>query len=131
MTVGERGILSGTTRSLSALGGGRGRRLLPLLVLCYVQTLVNGLWYRSDLSIQFSLNCVQVEAVLVCDEVDGKPQMAKTARAAYSMEVGLRRLGEVKVDDYIHSLDVNASCQQVWLCVCMCVCVCICVCTEG
>ena len=74
MSVGERGILSGTTRSFSALGGGGGgRRLLPVLVLCYVQTLVDGLWDRSDLCIQFSLNRVQVEAVFVRDEVDRKP----------------------------------------------------------
>ena len=54
---------------------------------------------------------------LVCDEVDCKPQVIERTRAAYSVEVGLRCLGEVKVEDQVHSLNVNVSCQQVCMCV--------------
>ena len=56
---------------------------------------------------------LSIEAVLVCDEVDCEPQVTKTTGATYSVEVGLRCLGEFKVDDHVHSLNVNASCQQV------------------
>ena len=45
--------------------------------------------------------------------------------ANYSVEVGLRCLGEVKVDDHVHSLNVNVSCQQVWICVCVHVSACV------
>ena len=55
----------------------------------------------------------------MCDEVDCEPQVTEMTRATYSVEVGLRCLGEVKVDDHVHSLNVNASCQKVWICVCV------------
>ena len=55
----------------------------------------------------------------MCDEVDCKPQVTETTRVTYSVEVGLRCLGKVKVDDHVHSLNVNVSCQQVWMRVCV------------
>ena len=48
------------------------------------------------------------------DEVDGQPEVTEPPRAANAMEVGLAGLGEVKVDDNVDSLDVNAPGQQVW-----------------
>ena len=57
--------------------------------------------------------------VLVYDKVDCKPQVIEMTRAAYSVEVGLRCLGEVKVEDQVHSLNVNVSCQPVCKCVCV------------
>ena len=45
--------------------------------------------------------------------------MTETTGATYSVEVGLRCLREVKVDDHVHRLNVNVSCQQVWMCVCV------------
>ena len=87
--------------------------LLPLLALHYIQTIVDDFGDGSDLSVQFSLNCVQIETALVCDEADCEPQVTETTRATYSVEVGLRCLGKVKVDDHGHSLNVNASCQHV------------------
>ena len=40
--------------------------------------------------------------------------MAKAAGAADTMQVRLWELGEVKVDDYIDSLDVNSSGAKIW-----------------
>ena len=45
------------------------------------------------------------------DEIDGQSQVAEPPRATDAVQVGLRRLGEVKIDDYIHRLDVNAPRQ--------------------
>ncbi len=39
--------------------------------------------------------------------------MAETTRATDSVEVGLSRRWEVKVDDYVHSLDVNPTGQEI------------------
>ena len=39
--------------------------------------------------------------------------MTETAGAADAMEIGLGGLGEVKVDDDVHRLDVDTSRQQV------------------
>ena len=56
----EKRVLSGPTQSYSALGGGGGggRLLLPLLALHHIQTLVDDFGDGSDLSVQFSLDCV-------------------------------------------------------------------------
>lgn len=54
--------------------------------------------------------------VLVCDKVDCKSQVIEMTRAAYSVEVGLRCLGEVKVEDQVDSLNVNVLCQPVCMC---------------
>lgn len=55
----------------------------------------------------------QVEAVIVGDEVDGQAQVAEAARAANAMQVRLCVLGEVKVDNDVDALDVNAAGEQV------------------
>jgi len=39
--------------------------------------------------------------------------MAETAHSGYAMEVGLRILGEVKVDDDVDGLDVDAAGEEV------------------
>ena len=56
----EKRVLSGPTRSNSALGGrgGGGRLLLPLLALHHVHTFVDDFGDGSDLGVQFSLDCV-------------------------------------------------------------------------
>ena len=50
----------------------------------------------------------------MCDEVDGQSEVTETTRAAYSVQVGLGGLGEIKVDDHIDCLDVDTSGQKVW-----------------
>ena len=50
----------------------------------------------------------------MCDEVDGQAEVAESAGPADSVQVGLGRLGEVKVDDHVHRLDVDAPGEQVW-----------------
>jgi hypothetical protein len=49
-----------------------------------------------------NLDDLQIEAIVVGDKIDGKTQMAEAPRAAHSMQVGLGRLWEVKIDDDIH-----------------------------
>ena len=78
-----------------------------------VETLVDDLWHRFDLRLQFLLHAKEVVAVVVGDEVDGEPEVTETAGAADAMEIGLGGLGEVKVDDDVHRLDVDTSRQQV------------------
>ena len=52
-------------------------------------------------------------AVVICNQVHRKTQMAKPSRAANSVEVCLAVLRKVKVDDDIHGLDVNSSCEEI------------------
>lgn len=55
----------------------------------------------------------QVDAVVVGDEVHGQTQVAEPARAADAVQVGLRVLREVEVDDDVHRLNVNATREEV------------------
>ncbi len=52
--------------------------------------------------------------VVVCDEIDGNTQMTESSGTTDTMQVCLGHLGEIKVDDNIHSLDVDTSGEQVW-----------------
>ena len=51
--------------------------------------------------------------VVIGDEVDGHTQVTITTWSADSVKVGFSVLGEIKVDDYVDSLDVNTSCEQI------------------
>lgn len=90
-------------------GGGGGRVLAGHLKLRHIQSLVDDLWHGLDLSVELLLNAHEAEAIVVCEEVDGKAQVPEPPRATYSMQVRLRRLGEVEVDDDIDGLNVDAS----------------------
>lgn len=78
-----------------------------------VQGLLDGGGDGSYLRAQLLLNSVEVEPVIVGYEVDGQAQVAKSSRPADSVEIGLGVLGEVEIDDYIYSLDVDPASEQV------------------
>jgi hypothetical protein len=58
-------------------------------------------------------NPVDIETVLVGHEVNGETQMTKASGTTNSVKIGLRVLGEIKVDDDIDSLNVNTTCEQI------------------
>ena len=51
--------------------------------------------------------------IVVGDEVDGNTEMAESAGPTDPVEVGLRHLGEVEVDDDVHGLDVDTAGEQI------------------
>ena len=71
------------------------------------------LGYGLDLRSQLLLDPVQRKAIVVRDEIDGDSQMTVATRTSDPVQVGLRHLGKVKVDNHIDSLDVNASCKKI------------------
>lgn len=52
-------------------------------------------------------------AIIVSNEIDRQPKMPKATRTANTMEVGLAVLGEIKVDNDVDRLDIDASCEEV------------------
>ena len=78
-----------------------------------VELLVDILRNRLDFGAQFLLNLVQVETVVPIDEVDREAQMPKTTGTTNTVEVRLRILGEVEVDDNVDSLDIDTTGQQI------------------
>mmetsp|Transcript_46946 Transcript_46946/g.78217 ORF Transcript_46946/g.78217 Transcript_46946/m.78217 type:complete len:419 (-) Transcript_46946:177-1433(-) len=81
--------------------------------LCAVKLLVDDSGDGADLGAEFLLDLVEVEAVIVGDEVDGKTEVTKAARTTDTMEVGLSVLGKVKVDDDVDGLDVDTACEEI------------------
>ena len=62
---------------------------------------------------KFFLDGHEVEAIVVSDEVDCKAKVTEASRTTNSVQVCFGGHGEVEVDDYVHSLDVNTTCQEV------------------
>ena len=87
--------------------------LLLLLELRDVEALVDHLGDGADLRAELVLDSVQGEAVVVRDEVEGDAEVAEAAGPTDAVEVGLRHLGEVEVDDNVDSLNVDTAGQQV------------------
>lgn len=84
-----------------------------MLELRNVKALVDNLGNGFDFGAEFGFNFVQGESVVVGDQVDCHTEMAEPSGPTDSVQVGLRHLGEVEVDDNIDSLDVNTAGQQV------------------
>lgn len=93
-----------------------------------VKLLVNILGDGLDFCAKFLLDAVKVESrklawfwsfeahntpVIPANEVDGKTQMSKTSRTSNAMKIGFRILGEVKVDDNVHCLDIDTTGEEI------------------
>lgn len=78
-----------------------------------VEGFLNDGWDGLDLGAQLLLDAEEVEAVLVGDQVDGQAEVAKAAGAPDAVQVRLGVLGEVKVDDHVHRLDVDSAREQI------------------
>lgn len=66
-----------------------------------------------DLSTQFLFDLIEVEAILICDEVDGNSQVSESSGTPNSVEISLRVLREIEVDDNVHGLNVDTSGKQI------------------
>lgn len=75
----------------------------------FVDVLGNGL----DLSAELLFDLVQVESILPVDKVDGETKVSETPRTTNAVQVGLRILGEVEVDDDVDRLNIDTASQQV------------------
>lgn len=66
-----------------------------------------------NLGAELLLDLVQVETILPVDQVDGETEMTKPTRTTNSVKIRLGILGEVKVDDYIDSLNIDTPGQEI------------------
>ena len=64
-----------------------------------IQSLVDGGRDRLDLRTKVFLDLVQIETIVVRDQVDREAEVTETARPADAMQVRLRALREIEVDD--------------------------------
>jgi len=68
---------------------------------------------RHNSRVEFLFDTIQVESIFVGDEVDGNSQVAISSRSSNTMQVGLRVLGEVEVDDNVDRLNIDSSGEQI------------------
>ena len=78
-----------------------------------VQILVNVLRYRLDLGVQLIFDFEHVMLIILSYEVDCNTQVTKSTRTSYSMQVGVRRTREIKVDDHIDRFNINTSGEEI------------------
>lgn len=84
-----------------------------LRVLIDVEAFIDRLWDRLDFRTEISLDIVQVESVIPVNQVDCQTKMAIPTRSTNTMEICLGVLGEVKVDDNVDRLDVDATGEEI------------------
>lgn len=78
-----------------------------------VELLVDVLGDRLNLSSQLLLDLVQVETVFPVDQVNSETKVTETTRTTNTVQIGLRILGEIKVDDDVDRLNIDTSGQQI------------------
>ena len=78
-----------------------------------IECLINLWWDGLDFSAKLMFDTIEVVSVLKGDEVDGKTKMTETTRSTDSVQVCLRVLREIKVDNNIHRLYIDTSCEQI------------------
>jgi hypothetical protein len=78
-----------------------------------VKTPVNDGRNRLNLSAEFLLDTVEVEAVVVGDEVDRESEVTVTTGTTDTVKVGLGVLGEVEVDDDVDGLNIDTTGEKV------------------
>ena len=82
-------------------------------VLIDIEALVDSLGNGLDFRAKVPLDIVQVEAIIPVDQVDGQTKMAVATRSTNAVKIGLGVLGEVKVDDDVHRLDIDTTGEQI------------------
>lgn len=78
-----------------------------------VELLVDGLWNGCNLGTELLLDSVEVEAIIPINQVDGQSQMSETSRSTDAMEISLRILGKIEIDDHVHSLNVDTASKKI------------------
>lgn len=66
-----------------------------------------------NLGAQFLFNFIQIKSIVPADQIDCKTKVAKSTRTTNPMKIGFSIFGEIKVNDNINSLNIDASSKQV------------------
>lgn len=86
---------------------------IKIVVLANIKAAINDRRNRADLGAQFLLHTPQACSVLLGDKVHRQTQMSETSRTTNTVQVGFTVLGKVKVNDNIHRLNIDTSCEKV------------------
>ena len=74
-----------------------------------IEVLIDNRWNGLNFSAKLLLDVVEVEAILPVDQVDSQTKVSKTSGTTNAMQVGLSVLWEIKVDNNIDGLDIDAA----------------------
>lgn len=84
-----------------------------LWVVVDIQRLVDDGWNGLDLGAEVLLNVVEVKTIIPVDQVDSQTKMTIPSGSTNTMQIRLRILGEVEVDNHIYSLDINTTSEEI------------------
>jgi len=79
-----------------------------------VERFVYFFWNWQYLSLEFVLYQKEVAFVLFCDQIYSQSQMPISPWSSNPMQIRLRVFGKIKVNHYIHRLNIYPSRDQVW-----------------
>lgn len=82
-------------------------------LLTDIETTVNLGRDGTDLRSQILLNHPQRMAIIICDQIHRQSQVTETSRPSNTVQVCFGILGEIKVDDDVHTLNVNTAREEV------------------
>lgn len=87
--------------------------LLLLMELRHVKSFVDVPWYGTDFCAELLFNAMQSEPVVVGNQVNRHPEVTEPATPPDPVQVRLRHLWKVEVDDDIHGLNVDAASEKI------------------
>ena len=78
-----------------------------------VKGAIDMLWDGGNLRPKLLFDTVEVKAIFVRHQVDGKTQMAESTGTSNAVKISFRVFGEIKVDDDIDRLNINTTSEEV------------------
>ena len=78
-----------------------------------IKSSVNSLGDRLNLRSKLLLNLIQIETILIGNKIDSQTQMPKSTRTTNTMKIRFAILGEIKVDDNVYCLNIDATSKEV------------------
>lgn len=71
------------------------------------------LWQLLHFGVKLLFDSYQIFTVVFGDEIDGKTEVTETAGTTDTMQICFGSLWEVEVDDDVHCLNINTSCDEI------------------
>lgn len=79
----------------------------------HIQGGINHLGDGFDFGSQLFLDAVKIESIFVGDQIDGDTEMSETSGSTNSVQVGLCHLGEIEINNNVHSLYIDTSGEEI------------------
>lgn len=115
------GVERCTTRLRRLRGTNSGLFANVLFFLCAVLILrsrhikgrIDHLRDRLNFGTQLFLDAVKIKTIFVGDQIDGDTEMSETSGSTNSVQISLRHLGEIEINNNVHSLYIDTTREEI------------------